>query len=65
MSKSIAYVPLHMSHPVEIHDRNGTIYKFTSTDHANDLIERWNIDVVKVTTTKVKYNYKHFNIRKN
>lgn len=58
-----SYLPLHVSHPVEIHDREGKIYRFTSHDHANNLIERWNIDVVKVTTTKVKYNYKHFNIQ--
>lgn len=45
-------IPMHISHPVEIHAKDGKIYRFTSRDHADKLIERWGIDVVQVTHTK-------------
>lgn len=45
--------PIHVSHPIEIHDEDGKIYRFCSQEHADVLIEKWSINVTKVTETKL------------
>lgn len=46
--------PLHISHPIRVEAKDGTVYYFPDNDYANNIIERYNIDVVAIGDTQTK-----------
>lgn len=44
--------PLHISHPIRVEGKDGTVYYFPDNDYANNMIEKYKIDVVDIRETQ-------------